>query len=69
MKDERKNIKVIPEVKESLESIRKELELKTESLTLAYLVAMYLDQKDKNLTLQDHQNYIRASRKAHGITE
>lgn len=67
MKDERKSIKAIPEVKADLDLIRKELELKTESQTLAYLVALYWDQKAKNVTLQDHQAYIQASRKIHGI--
>ncbi|MDQ0497253.1 hypothetical protein [Paenibacillus brasilensis] len=58
-KDSRRNIKAIAPVKADIESIRTELGLKSESQVLAYLTAMYRDQKDKKITLKDHQDYMR----------
>lgn len=61
MKDNRKNIKAAPAVKAEIEAIRKELGVKTESHVLAYLAAMYRDQKKKSIRLGDHQNYMEES--------
>lgn len=58
MRDTRKNIKAAPAVKADIESIRLELGLKTESQALAYLAAMYRDQKSKRILLADHQRYL-----------
>lgn len=58
MRDNRKNIKAAPAVKADIESIRLELGLKTESQVLAYLAAMYRDQKSKRILLADHQRYL-----------
>lgn len=57
MKDTRKNIKAVPSVKAELQALLEEVELKTESQGIAYLLAMYRDQKSKRITLADHQNY------------
>lgn len=61
MKDTRKNIKVVPSVKAELQALLEDVELKTESQGIAYLLAMYRDQKSKRITLADHQNYKKAS--------
>lgn len=61
MKDTRKNIKAAPAVKAAIESIRKELGVKTESHALSYLAAMYKDQKRKKIKLGDHQSYLAAA--------
>lgn len=61
MKDTRKSIKAAAAVKAEIESIRDELGVKTESLALAYLAAMFRDQKAKRITLQDHQNYLKSA--------
>lgn len=54
----RKNIKAALPVKADVESIRIELGFKAESQVLAYLTAVYFDQKGKNITLADHQKYM-----------
>ncbi|WP_323480935.1 hypothetical protein [Acinetobacter baumannii] len=64
MKDTRKSIKVAPVVKAEIEAIRKELEVKTESHALAYLAAMYWDQKNKKILLGDHQKYKQSADEA-----
>lgn len=64
MKDNRKNIKAAPAVKAEIEAIRKELEVKTESIVLAYLAAMYRDMKGRKITLGDHQSYMAAAEEA-----
>lgn len=68
MKDTRKNIKVVPMVKAQIESLRNELGLKTESHVLAYLVAMYSDQKHKKISLGDHQEYLKDAEEANRQT-
>lgn len=65
MKDNRKSMKMAPIVKENIESLRKELGFRTESHVLAYLVAMYRDQKRKTITLGDHQKYVSHSEEIH----
>lgn len=64
MKDTRKSIKAAPAVKAEIEAIREELGLKNESLVLAYLAAMFRDQKGKRITLKDHQDYIKSAEEA-----
>lgn len=59
MADNRKSIKVPPAVKAEIDAIRKELGAKTEAHVLAYLGAMYRDQKTKKITLADHQEYVK----------
>lgn len=61
MADNRKNIKAMPSVKAAIAAIQKELGAKTESHALAYLSAMYRDQKHKRITLAEHQEYIKAA--------
>lgn len=68
MSDTRKNIKAAPAVKAELEAIQAELraiapQVKNESMTLAYLQAMYRAQKGQ-ITLADHQNYLRKAEEA-----
>lgn len=65
MKDTRKNIKAAPAVKAEIEAIRKELGAKTESHILAYLAAMYWDQKHKKITLAEHQEYAKRAEEMH----
>ncbi|MMZ58703.1 hypothetical protein D1872_206940 [compost metagenome] len=64
MKDTRKNIKAAPAVKAEIEAIRNEIGVKTESHVLAYLAAMYQDQKEKRIKLGDHQTYMKAAEEA-----
>lgn len=54
----RKNIKAAIPVKADIEKIRDNLNLKSESQVLAYLAAMFYDQKGKHITLEDHQKYM-----------
>lgn len=63
MTDTRKNIKAAASVKSELEAIQTELkttasQMKTESMVIAYLAAMYRDQK-KKISLADHQKYLK----------
>ncbi|WP_310144214.1 hypothetical protein [Paenibacillus amylolyticus] len=64
--DLRKNIKVIPAVKEELHHLNQQLkaELKTESAVIAYLLKMHQDFED-TLTFKQHRQYIRASQEMH----
>jgi hypothetical protein len=65
VKDKRKNVKVDPVVKDQLTLLKKDLGLKvTESHVLAYLLAMYNDQKQK-IVLSDHQRYLKESEDIH----
>lgn len=41
--DQRKNVKVTPEVKERLDKLKKGLKVKTESEVMAYLISIYDD--------------------------
>lgn len=61
MKDTRQAVKMPPGVKVVVNEIRKELGFKTESQVVAYLCAMYKDQKGKRITLADHQKYVQES--------
>lgn len=61
MSDTRKNVKVAPSVKHELQAVLKELDVKSESLAIAYLVTMYKDQKHKRILLSDHQAYLKAA--------
>ncbi|QNR70557.1 hypothetical protein IAQ67_29305 (plasmid) [Paenibacillus peoriae] len=61
MSDTRKNVKVAPYVKSELQAALKDIDLKTESLAIAYLIAMYNDQKHKKILLSDHQAYLKAA--------
>lgn len=62
MQDSRKNIKVVPAVKMELQTILNEIApKKTESFILAYLTAMYSDQKAKKISLADHQSYMQVA--------
>jgi hypothetical protein len=68
MADTRKSIKAAPAVKRELEAIQAEIKvtapaMKNESLTLAYLQAMYRHQKSK-ITLPEHQKYLREAEEA-----
>lgn len=65
----RKNIKAALPVKSDIEAIRENLGLKTESHVLAYLVAMFQDQKSRNITLTDHQKYMDYAEECHKKTE
>ncbi|OWA33031.1 hypothetical protein CDO73_26150 [Saccharibacillus sp. O23] len=60
MADTRKNIKAVPNVKAELQAILNEIAPgKTESFVLAYLTAMFQDQKAKRIKLSDHQAYMK----------
>lgn len=64
MKDNRKNIKATPTVKTELQAVLKEIAPgKTESYVLAYLLAMYKDQKSKRISLANHQAYLKKADK------
>lgn len=64
MKDTRKNIKAAAAVKAELNAIQKELKLKTESLAIAYLTAMFVHRKDTNISLADHQKFMKMAEEA-----
>lgn len=64
--DVRKNIKVIPAVKDDLTNLHVQLkaELKTESAVIAYLLKMHKDYED-TITFKQHRQYISASQEMH----
>lgn len=65
VKDNRKTIKVPSGVKIDVDEIQKELGFNTESRALAYLCAMFRDQKSKRITFSDHQKYVKESEWIH----
>ncbi|MEK4493976.1 hypothetical protein NYE44_30455 [Paenibacillus sp. FSL L8-0493] len=64
MADTRKNIKAAAAVKADLNAIQKELKLKTESMAIAYLTAMYLNRKETKISLADHQKFMKMAEEA-----
>lgn len=58
MTDTRKNVKVTPLVKAGIDRIKKENQLKTDSKSIAYLLAFYkLMQRD--LTHEEHKQIMK----------
>ncbi|MCC3378018.1 hypothetical protein ACFQ5D_23935 [Paenibacillus farraposensis] len=57
----RKSMKILPTVKAEVEKVQKEWGFKTEGHALAYLLVVYKDQKGKNITIEDHQRYLKES--------
>lgn len=64
MTDTRKNIKAAPGVKAGLNAVQKQLGFKTESQTIAYLTAMYWEMKQRKISLDDHQKFVKSSEEA-----
>lgn len=64
MSDTRKNIKAAAAVKADLNAIQNELKLKTESMTIAYLTAMYRKMKKREISLADHHELLKQAEEA-----
>lgn len=57
--DNRKNVKVLPHVKEELAALKKMLGVPTESHVIDYLARIYLQQRGK-ITIGDHEKCLTA---------
>lgn len=62
--DNRKNIKVMPHVKDELVHLKSQLNMRSESQVIDYLLRVYKT-KRKNLTLTEHETAIMEVTEAH----
>ncbi|WP_268626924.1 hypothetical protein [Paenibacillus alvei] len=62
--DNRKNIKVEPHVKDELVHLKNQLNMRSESQAIDYLLRVY-KAKRKNLTLTEHETAVREVKEAH----
>lgn len=62
--DIRKNVKVMPHVKDELKSIKEMLNVPTESHAIDYLIRIYREKRAK-ITLGEHEAAMNATMEAH----
>ncbi|BFH18290.1 hypothetical protein J6TS7_21000 [Paenibacillus dendritiformis] len=62
--DKRKNVKVMPHVKDELKVIKDMLQVSTESHAVEYLLRVYRNKRLK-ITLAEHEEALKETRESH----